>query len=57
MVSIQVEDVNLKKFIKAFTYTGSGDAGKIEIPVAVFFETASLLKIADSIEKSARQLN
>ena len=49
MPDIAPEDVSLVKFLKAFTYTGSGAAGKTELPVAVFFETASLLKIADNI--------
>ncbi len=49
MVSIKPEDVTLEKFLNNFTYLGSGDAGKTELPIAVFFETASLLRIAESI--------
>ncbi len=49
MVNISSEDVTLEKFLKNFTYTGSGDAGKTELPLAIFFETASLLRIAENL--------
>ena len=49
MPNILPDDVNLEKFLNNFTYVGSGVAGKTELPIAVFFETASLLKIADAI--------
>lgn len=48
-MAIKPEDVTLEKFLANFTYTGSNDVGKIDLPVAVFFETASLLRIAENL--------
>jgi len=36
----------LKKFLSKFTYTGSGDSGKIALPIETFLQIASLLRIS-----------
>ncbi len=46
---VKAEDVTLEKFLANFTFIGSGDVGKTELSIAVFFETASLLRIAENL--------
>ena len=45
-MALEIEDISLKKFLNKCTYEGSGESGKIELPIAVFLQIAALLRIS-----------
>jgi len=51
-MKLEPKDINLKKFLEKFTYQGDPDPdGKIELPLSVFLDVASNLKIDFTLQR------
>ena len=50
-MALGIEDICLTKFLSKFTYEGSGESGKIELPITVFLQIASLLRISLDLQQ------
>lgn len=55
-MTIQSEDITLKKFLQKFTPQFLSEAGKLTIPNEMFLQIASLLKISMNLQEISRKL-